>query len=254
MEKCKICLSERTVQLPPQPSGFYIYAACKDCGVIWAMDPSLEAISERYLDPNYVSERNKDYMSFGGHRAWKNSRLLFNSLLEKSGIADFEEFLGEKGYVLDVGCGEGDSMEVFRFRDWDVVGIDANPHLVEYGKSRGRDIQCLALEEASFAVGSYDMVFASHIIEHLVDPMLLFRKSQEFLKSQGRLVIVTPVYAYFGDQDHVFFFNQKNLEIVGDRGGFRLLSMITYEDINPAHKHWCPDGVVNGFFTFEKKG
>ncbi len=185
--------------------------------------------------------------------SWRNRRLLFNNLLEKIGIADLEVSLGRRPKVLDVGCGIGDLMEVFRFRDWDVSGIEVNSTMVEFSRDKGRIVDNLSLEEVPFENFYYDMIFACHVIEHLSDPLLLFKKAKQLLAPGGWLVIVTPVYTYFGDPNTIFFFKEKSLRVAGKRTGFHFKWMHVYEDANPEHQHWNQGGVANGIARFEKK-
>lgn len=249
MKRCSICNSQNIFPLPPQEFGCYAYMSCVACDAVWAILSSDEDIVKRYRDVQRLEESKETYTLVGEDSgSWRNRRLLFNNLLEKIGIADLEASLGRRPKVLDVGCGIGDLMEVFRFRDWDATGIEVNSAMVEFSRTKGRIVDNLSLEEISFDHFYYDMIFACHVIEHLSDPLLLFKKAKQLLAPGGWLVIVTPVYAHFDDPNTIFLLKEKSLRAAGKRTGFNFKWMHVYAD-----KQCNNNGVANAIVRLEKK-
>lgn len=74
-----------------------------------------------------------------------------------------------------------------------MAGLEVNSTAAE--EARGRGFECATWNaEATFpfASGSFDMVFAGEIIEHLVDPELMLNEIHRVLVPRGLLLLSTP--------------------------------------------------------------
>jgi CMP-N-acetylneuraminic acid synthetase/SAM-dependent methyltransferase len=96
--------------------------------------------------------------------------------------------------LLDVGCSTGFVVEAARERGWDAVGLDLNPSAVDYGRSRGLDLRCVALEDAGFAPASVDAVCLFDVLEHLIDPGRTLRACVRLLRRGGIVFLYLPNY------------------------------------------------------------
>lgn len=97
--------------------------------------------------------------------------------------------------ILDVGCAQATLALLLAERGHRVTAVDIRPRFLEYAQSRYThgDIRFLAanaLEED--LPGTFDLVFANQIIEHLVYPDKLVGRLRSLLTPGGRLVITTP--------------------------------------------------------------
>jgi SAM-dependent methyltransferase len=87
-----------------------------------------------------------------------------------------------RGRLLDVGCGNGLFLAQMRDLGWEVEGVEPNPVAAHAARSRYRlDITSAPLEEVSLPANTFDAVTASHVIEHVYDPI-------GFLMQCGRLL------------------------------------------------------------------
>jgi O-antigen chain-terminating methyltransferase len=97
--------------------------------------------------------------------------------------------------VLDIGCGRGVMLDLFKEAGIGAEGVDHMPEAVAYCRAKGHRAEVGDaidfLEERS---EQYDGIFCSHVIEHLdVDRAeLLLRRCARALRPSGTLVIVTP--------------------------------------------------------------
>jgi SAM-dependent methyltransferase len=108
--------------------------------------------------------------------------------------------------VLDYGCGRGKYLRCFRDLGLDVAGADMNPAYIAEGRGAG------------FAVYSpdelfdgndrqYDVVFLSHLVEHLTPDELveMVPRLCAMLAPGGRLIMITPLFGerFYHDFSHV---------------------------------------------------
>jgi SAM-dependent methyltransferase len=102
-----------------------------------------------------------------------------------------DEALRPATVALDAGCGRTTRLRHYRDRIARLVGVDAdevagrdNPYLDEF--------LCLDLEELlPFDDGSFDLVYANFVVEHLEYPDRAFSEWRRVLRSSGRLVLLT---------------------------------------------------------------
>ena len=108
--------------------------------------------------------------------------------------------------VLDYGCGQGRYLDCFASLGFDVTGVDANAAYVAEARARGH--AAYGSDELFGAASEpFDVLFLSHVIEHLApEPLIdLIPRLCALLVGDGRLVVVTPTPGerFFHDFSHV---------------------------------------------------
>jgi len=143
-------------------------------------------------------------------------------------------FQGKK-FVVDLGCGRGEFLELLTEMGIPNAGVEANRQLVLDGRKRG-----LTLHRSDvFAFvrkcrpQSVDGFFLSHIIEHLQprEAMAAFQAMGRALKPGGVLVIVTPncrslsviSHSFWRDLTHIRPYPADLLELLGRETGLDLV-------------------------------
>jgi 2-polyprenyl-3-methyl-5-hydroxy-6-metoxy-1,4-benzoquinol methylase len=95
--------------------------------------------------------------------------------------------------LLDVGCGTGDFLAGIRSGVRRAVGLERNPSAREIAASRGLEVAGASVEEyAAENEGSFDVVCAFHVIEHLPAPVSFLRDLLACLRPGGRLFLSMP--------------------------------------------------------------
>lgn len=93
--------------------------------------------------------------------------------------------------VLDLGCGRGGLVEQLKHPLRQVVGLDPDwlslrEHRLDLPRTAATS------EHLPFAEKSFDVVFASWVLEHLPRPLVTFRAVNRVLKPGGAFVFITP--------------------------------------------------------------
>ena len=93
-----------------------------------------------------------------------------------------------KPRILDLGCGDGRSLDVFRRRDHSVdwTGIDiADSPGARQRTSGGGHFAVYDGVEIPFGPASFDMIYSKHVLEHVRRPLELLRHVRRTLKPGG---------------------------------------------------------------------
>lgn len=173
----------------------FAFVRCSSCGVI-RLNPRPD-VSElpRIYPPNYyaydlLSEEADAAAGLGGRlKRWMYQRR-FMALLDR---------LGKPGdlRILDVGCADG------RLLDWyrqsaagprlDTHGIELSDAAAEEARRRGHHVVTGRFEiDEELEAGSFDLILAYHVIEHVDDPRAFAQRAADLLKPGGLFVVATP--------------------------------------------------------------
>lgn len=108
--------------------------------------------------------------------------------------------------VLDVGCGTGFNVAHLRARGYrHVIGLDYSTEALAF--CRSRDLVHLACGDGArppLRHGSFDLIMALDLLEHLDDDVQALREFARLLKPGGSLVLFVPAFNFlWGLQDKV---------------------------------------------------
>jgi len=232
---CALCTGADPLQFKPalRCEGF-AYVRCRRCGLVqMTPQPGPEAVRRRYAEAY-----GEDYLAY--ELAHED---LFLQLQVRT-LADLGLWPppAGAGKILDVGCATGALLQKFRERGWEAAGVEISTPEAEYARSRGLPVYTEPLETLAkneLAAASFDLVLASHVIEHLNDPGAFVEAARRLLAPGGELVITTPNIAglqsrLFGGRwrsaifDHLYLFSVKTLSALLESRGFRVEAALTW--------------------------
>src|SRR3989338_2350990 len=88
------------------------------------------------------------------------------------------------------------------------------------------------LESHNFSSGSFDVVVALHVIEHLHDPIRTLTEINRLLSEGGMLITIVPCvthikarlagikWKYFGPPSHLWYFSPRTFALLLEKTGF----------------------------------
>jgi len=142
------------------------------------------------------------------------------------------EVLGEPAgwRVLDLGCGSGRHIAPLVARGARVVALDLAPPVAEGALG----VLVADGRRLPFQDGTFDLVLASEVLEHVREPGAIIAESWRVLRPGGRLVVSVPRFGpeainwllsleyHSAVGGHVHIFTRKRLARLVVQGGFRL--------------------------------
>lgn len=93
--------------------------------------------------------------------------------------------------VLDLGCGQGLALEMFRKAGLEAVGVALGPDL-EVCRAKGLDVLEMDLSFLDFSDAQFDLVWCRHALGHSVFPYFTLSEMHRVLKPGGALYVEVP--------------------------------------------------------------
>lgn len=102
--------------------------------------------------------------------------------------------LTESRTVLELGYGEGLFTRELVKCGYEVDVVEGSEILVQKAKNLfGNEINCIhSLFEEYETKKQYDCIVATHVLEHVSDPVELLRLMRVWIKPEGRIIIIVP--------------------------------------------------------------
>lgn len=135
----------------------------------------LEQLSERYAEHNRV-ERGAGFVFAGPER-----------------VELFRRYVGGPGrHVLDLGCRDGALTQAYAGGN-EIVGVDADREALAEAQKLGIETRWADLDDAlPFESGTFDIVVAGELLEHLRDPRSVVSEVLRVLRAGGTFVGSVP--------------------------------------------------------------
>lgn len=138
--------------------------------------------------------------------------------------------------LLEFGAGGGWNLVPFMDAGVAATGYDYSAALVAGGREKGIDLHQGGIDEVT---GTYDVIVANHVVEHLLDVPAVLRKLSQHLAPDGLIWIEVPnIESFYMGQlqnAHTYYFTAKTLEFAASLGGLRMT-------------HLRPGVVISGTF------
>lgn len=160
-----------------------------------AKKPSLEELQQYYADVYFQTSQGAYEASYSKEELtfFENSNHLKWTIIEDF----FQNGINTPQRLLDVGCGEGFTMDYFHKKGWDVCGID---YSVEGVRRQNPEMEpfvipgdiYVRIEELIAHKNQYDVICILNVLEHVIDPVMTLKQLQKLLSPGGLLIILVP--------------------------------------------------------------
>ncbi len=213
---------------------------CKSCR-LWFLSPRLK---EEEAQKFYQSE---NYFSGGDGESGYDDY----SVQERSLRATFRKFIrsidtrgATGGALLEVGCGPGYLLDEAKEYFGTVNGVELSENTANQAAHLTGQKIFLSIEEIDDAL-SFDCIVATHVIEHIYDPISFVESLAKRLKPDGSIVLAAPnmgsmfrkimgrKWPSFKYPEHVCFFDNKTLPEIFTRVGLSKVERVPYPHVFP---------------------
>ena len=100
---------------------------------------------------------------------------------------------GARGRILEIGSCTGAFLNVARNRGFEIEGIEPSEENCRAALEKfALRLHEGSVEDFDFPAGSFDVVFSSHVFEHLSDPLAVARRVSVWLKPGGLHMMEVP--------------------------------------------------------------
>jgi len=104
------------------------------------------------------------------------------------------DYIDDGCSILELGYGEGNFTEELVRRNFIPTVLDGSDVLLSIAKEKfGSNIKTIhALFEDFVTTEKFDIIIATHVLEHVDDPIALLRHLKTCLKEDGKIIIIVP--------------------------------------------------------------
>ena len=137
--------------------------------------------------------------------------------------------------ILDVGCGTGANLLMLS-KYGDAEGVDISEDALAFCRERGLEkVRLGAGEELPYEDGTFDLVTAFDVVEHMDNDLAGLREMRRVLRPGGRVLLFVPTFMFlWGLQDDVSNHRRRyrlpELRRVLEQAGFEI-ERTTYANI-----------------------
>lgn len=206
----------------PEPASYVLWR-CRDCGLEHAFPahaPSVDWYATLYRALNLYPASRWEYTVVA-------------------------RLLNPEQVLVDYGCGSGNFLRTVQGTVRRAVGFDFSPAVVAQAQSQGTDARVLTSAVPALQA---DHVVAFHVLEHLSDPMSLFRFARAAGRPAVKLWVAVPsdrrATRLYGEIDsldlpphHLTRWTGAALQRVGQAAGWQM-SELLYEPIGTRLRVW----------------
>jgi 2-polyprenyl-3-methyl-5-hydroxy-6-metoxy-1,4-benzoquinol methylase len=248
---CDLCGADETVLLgerPPRTDVLHArFVRCARCQFVYADPRAEEEEAERFYSA--VGARGSGSLEHDtASQEWRRAVAARKAHLERmSGVV---RSVHEVRF-LDVGFGDGSALAAAHDLGWKAHGLELADWLVEAAERRlpYAEVALGDVAHSDLEAGSFDVIYAWHVVEHVLDIRAWLAAVTRLLRDGGVLVLGTEsADALYGrlfrlgfralrrtpwpptSTDHTYWFSAATLVALLERAGLEVMETSVYEN------------------------
>ena len=254
---CPVCRATDLVPFAASPLRqdqlHFAQVRCSGCGLLISQPQASADEMDRYYRQHYYQERWSDEEGLWQQNMRDHERSILPTLRRLCGGA-----MDRPRRVLEIGCGYGAMLSALAAAGYRTTGMEPSQKAAAFCRRNGLAIVIGRFPDVPFTAGSFDMVVARHVIEHLSDPREFVNELVQLTEPGGFIVIETEnawIAQYAWDRlrhqvrgrippfrsstDHTFVFRPAHLERLMREAGCTFVRTVSFAD-RPDHEsvHW----------------
>lgn len=227
---------------------------CRGCGLLYINPRPTEAEIGKFYPETYSWKETLEADSFFAKWVRRLEKGYRYHLLRDE-VSKVVKFTGRSsGRVLDVGCGTGDRLDVFRSKGFETYGVETSDSADYAAKHLNLNVFKGDLFSPQFQDRFFDIVTLYNVLEHTHHPVGVCDEIHRILKDDGFLVIQVPNkdsfqykifkkrWAAFDVPRDLYYFKTETLHSLLEKIGLRVIK------IDHFMNWWHPPTLVISLF------
>jgi SAM-dependent methyltransferase len=218
--------------------------SCDRCGLLyidpWPSEAETRAVygESYFLNEEFMQGNNEGLFGYVDYVAERFNKQPQYAKLARE-IAWMLACEGRRPQLLEVGCGFGYFLDVAFEENFEVAGLEFNPHAVARLRRKfAFPILLGAVETTDLEPASLDAVVMFDVIEHLRDPFAALDRLHQALRSKGVLALTTVdadswasrllgrrMEDFRRTREHLVFFGRSTMRQILADHGFEVLEI-----------------------------
>lgn len=236
---CPFCGSERR-EIRYAGFGAFKVVRCSACGFHYLFPRLTEAAMQAaYRSGEYFAGGECGYADTSYAEQERALRATFKRLLR-----NLQKRHLTGGDLLEIGCGYGflldEARKFFRSR----TGLEMSPDAAAIASQKADQVYEGGLEQLP-SEAKFDCIIATHVIEHVYDPLTFVKDVASRARPGGTIVLATPDmnsplrklmgrrWPSFKIPEHILYFDAKTLSALMTQAGLRNVRALPYPHAFP---------------------
>lgn len=235
LEKCRLCNSTKVNIIYKgkirhgQPGNYLpnqLIYECQDCKVQFYDNSEIDYTQSNYRE--LIQQNPNESTYYSGHDAEQ----VYN--IDVIGLENLRDIK-----IADIGCGAGSFLDSVKGFTRDPVAVEPYVDYQNILTKKGYRVYDYTKNIDSDLVGTFDIVTAFAVIEHVEDPLSFLSDLKDITSKDGYVLISTPntddwLLNLLGDEYksfyyryvHQWYFNASSLTFISKKLGFKKIELI----------------------------
>lgn len=167
-----------------------------------------------------MNSYEKEYHSILHKHLYVSSK--YYTARAKIALKKYFEGISKEDRTLDFGCGMGQNIVFLK----NAIGYDISKFSLDFCSKKGIKV---TNKLSNIKDNSFEVIFSSHVLEHLENPFKAIQIMKKKLKKRGKLILILPVEKYkkgkfiLDKNQHLYCWNFQTINNLLIKLGFTII-------------------------------